>query len=95
MIVSLNLHGQDCSILSKANSIVPNRLCSPLSVNWRVSYTGVNNAGTSVQISYDWDDGATDIENAVNIGPGRFKLSQLTSMFLQAINAITDQEPHW
>lgn len=73
MIVSLNLHGQDCSILSKANSIVPNRLCSPLSVNWRVSYTGVNNAGTSVQISYDWDDGATDIENAVNIGAGAFQ----------------------
>ena len=73
MIVSLSLHGQDCSILSKANSIVPNRLCSPLSVNWRVSYTGVNNAGTSVQISYDWDDGATDIENAVNIGAGAFQ----------------------
>src|SRR5664280_2469200 len=73
MIISLSLHGQDCSILSKANSIVPNRLCSPLSVNWRVNYTGVNNAGTSVQISYDWDDGATDIENAVNIGAGAFQ----------------------
>jgi chitodextrinase len=73
MIVSLSLHGQDCSILSKSNSIVPNRLCSPLSVNWRVSYTGVNNAGTSVQISYNWDDGATDIENAVSIGAGAFQ----------------------
>jgi len=73
MIISLSLHGQDCSILSKANSIVPDRLCSPLTVNWRVSYTGVNNAGTSVQISFDWDDGTTNIENAVSIGVGAFQ----------------------
>lgn len=73
LIISFNLHGQDCNILSKANSIVPDRLCSPLSVNWRVSYTGVNNTGTSVQISYDWHDGSTDIENAVNIGVGVFQ----------------------
>jgi PKD repeat protein len=38
-----------------------------------VSYTGVNNAGTSVQISYDWDDGSTDTENAVSIGAGAFQ----------------------
>jgi PKD repeat protein len=73
MIISLSLHGQDCSILSKANAIVPDRLCSPLSVNWTVSYTGVNNAGTSVQISFDWDDGATDIENTASIGAGAFQ----------------------
>ncbi|MGC1391841.1 MAG: PKD domain-containing protein [Bacteroidales bacterium] len=73
IIISLCLQGQDCNILSKANSIVPDRLCSPLSVNWKVSYTGVNNAGTSVQISYDWDDGSTDNENAVNLGAGVFQ----------------------
>jgi PKD repeat protein len=73
MIISSSLYGQDCSILSKANSIIPDRLCSPLSVNWRVSYTGVNNAGTSVQISFDWDDGTTNIENAVNLGAGAFQ----------------------
>jgi hypothetical protein len=73
IIISLSLQGQDCNILSKANSIVPDRLCSPLSVNWKVSYTGVNNAGSSVQISYDWDDGSTDNENAVNIGAGVFQ----------------------
>jgi PKD repeat protein len=73
ILISLTLHGQDCNILSKANSIIPDRLCSPISVNWRVSYTGVNNAGTSVQIRYDWDDGSTDTENAVNIGPGVFQ----------------------
>ncbi len=70
IILSLNLKGQDCNILSKANSIVPDRLCSPLSVNWQVNYTGVNNAGTSVQILYDWDDGSTVTENALNVGPG-------------------------
>ena len=67
------LHGQDCNIVSKANIIVPDRLCSPLSVNWKVSYTGVNNAGTDVQISFDWDDGSTDTENAVSIGAGDFQ----------------------
>jgi PKD repeat protein len=73
ILISLTLHGQDCNILSKANSIIPDRLCSPISINWRVSYTGVNNDGTSVQIRYDWDDGSTDTENAVNIGPGVFQ----------------------
>lgn len=73
ILISLCLHGQDCNILSKANSIVPDRLCSPLSVNWNVSYTGVNNAGTIVQINYDWDDGSTDLVNAVSIGPGVFQ----------------------
>ena len=73
LIISLNLSGQDCSILSKANAILPDRLCSPLSVNWQVSYTGVNNAGTSVKIYYDWDDGATDLENAVSIGAGMYQ----------------------
>jgi hypothetical protein len=53
---SLILIGQNCTIMSKANIIVPDKLCSPLSVNWQVSYTGVNNAGSSVQIQYNWDD---------------------------------------
>jgi PKD repeat protein len=73
ILIPFCLHGQDCNIVSKANSIVPDRLCSPLSVNWKVSYTGVNNAGTSVQISYDWDDGSTDTEAAVSIGVGAFQ----------------------
>ena len=73
LIISLSLYGQDCSILSKANSIIPDRLCSPLSVNWKVNYTGVNNAGTSVQIRYDWDDGSIETENATNIGVGAYQ----------------------
>jgi len=73
ILISLNLLGQDCNILSKANLIVPDKLCSPLSVNWKVSYTGVNNAGTSVQIRYDWDDGTIDTETTVSTGPGAFQ----------------------
>jgi len=72
-VFSLILDGQDCNILSKANSILPDRICSPLSVTWRVNYTGVNNAGTSVQIRYDWDDGNIDLVNAVNIAAGSFQ----------------------
>ena len=77
ILISSTLHGQDCNILSKANSIIPDRLCSPLSVNWRINYTGVNNAGTLVQIRYDWDDGSTDTENAVNLGPGSFQTTKI------------------
>lgn len=73
IIYSLILSGQDCNILSKANIIIPDKLCSPLSVNWKVSYTGVNDGGKIVQIKYEWDDGSTDTENAVNSGPGVFE----------------------
>lgn len=77
ILISLNLYGQDCSILSKANSILPDRLCSPISVNWNVSYTGVNNAGTRVQIRYDWDDGTIDTENTLNPSPGVFETTKV------------------
>lgn len=73
ILISINLPGQDCNILSKANIIVPDKLCSPLSVNWQVSYTGVNNAGTSVQIQYDWDDGTIETIAAVSNSPGSFR----------------------
>ncbi len=63
------LSAQDCSITSRANDITPDHLCSPVSVNWNVSYRGVNDAGTLVQIKYDWDDGSVDIYDAVNIDP--------------------------
>ncbi len=76
-LFSLSLYGQDCNILSKANIIVPDRLCSPISVNWNVSYTGVNNAGTRVQIRYDWDDGTIDTENTLNPTPGVFEATKV------------------
>jgi PKD repeat protein len=61
--------------LSKANTIVPDKLCSPVSVTWQVSYTGVNDAGTRVQIQYDWDDGNTLTAPTTNSGPGVFHSS--------------------
>lgn len=67
--------GQDCSILSKANIIIPDKLCSPLSVTWKVNYSGVNNAGSAVQVRYDWDDGAIDIVNATTTGAGLYETS--------------------
>ncbi len=48
---------QSCTITSKANDILPNGLCAPVILSWEVTYRGVNNAGTSVEIQFDWDDG--------------------------------------
>jgi PKD repeat protein len=73
LLISISLYGQNCTILSKANTIVPDKLCSPVSVNWQVRYNGVNNTGTSVQIQYNWDDGSSQIVPAINIGPGNFQ----------------------
>jgi PKD repeat protein len=72
LLIAKNISGQDCNIISKANTIVPDKLCSPLSVNWQVHYTGVNNAGSVVQIQYNWDDGTIDLRAAVSTGPGIF-----------------------
>jgi len=47
-------YGQNCSILSKANNITPDKLCSPVTATWHVSYTGVNDAGTEVSILFDY-----------------------------------------
>lgn len=52
-----NLFSQDCNITSKANDILPDKFCAPVSVTWEVTYRGVNNNGTSVEIVFDWDDG--------------------------------------
>jgi len=60
--------GQDCYIVSKANDINPDRLCSPVQVvTWEISYVGVNHAGTSVEIHIDWDDGDTEIIPATEL----------------------------
>jgi len=54
-------YGQDCNIISKANDINPDQFCSPVEVvTWEVSYVGVNDAGTTVEILFDWDDGNTE-----------------------------------
>lgn len=60
---------QDCSIISKANDILPDRLCSPVSVDWDIYFRGVNDGGAPVQIRIDWGDGDIEIVNAVNTVP--------------------------
>ena len=61
------LRSQDCTIISKANNISPDKLCSPVTVTWNVTYNGVNNAGKSVAIRFRWDDGTSETIAAVNI----------------------------
>jgi PKD repeat protein len=77
-LISLSafVYSQSCSILSKANNITPDKLCSPVNASWNVSYTGVNDGGTTVEIYYDWDDGNDQTVAAVNVGPGIFEATQ-------------------
>ena len=46
---------------------MPDRLCSPVEVIWEVTYRGVNDAGTTVEIYYDWDDGGSETVTATKI----------------------------
>jgi len=62
-------YGQDCIILDKGNDIQRHRLCSPVDVDWEVTYTGVNDAGTSVEILFIWDDGSSETVTATEIIP--------------------------
>ncbi len=75
----LNILGQDCSIISKANNITPDRLCSPVKVSWDVSYTGVNDLGATVQIRYDWNNGVIQTVSATQISPGIFQATSSTT----------------
>ncbi len=72
-LLSLNIFSQNCSIFSKANNITPDKLCSPVTASWNVTYTGVNDAGTAVQIIYDWDDGTAVTVPATPAGAGIFQ----------------------
>lgn len=75
MLIPLYSAGQDCSLTAKANRITPDKLCSPVTATWNVSYTGVNNAGTSVFIQFDWDDGNVERLPAVPGAPGAFQIT--------------------
>ncbi len=67
---SLRVSAQNCEITGKANDILPDKLCAPVDLTWEVTYRGVNDAGTSVQIQVNWDDGnALEIQNAINTNP--------------------------
>ncbi len=76
---SLHAFGQNCSILSKANDITPDKLCSPVTASWNVRYTGVNDGGTPVSIRYDWDNGNIVTVPAVRVGPGIFEATALNT----------------
>ncbi len=65
--------GQTCSILSKANNITPDKLCSPVKASWTVTYTGVNDGGATVGIRYDWGNGTVVTVPAVQTSPGVFQ----------------------
>ncbi|MBN2668050.1 MAG: PKD domain-containing protein [Bacteroidales bacterium] len=70
MLWQVALEAQDCNITSKANDILPDKLCAPVSLTWEVTYRGVNDAGTPVQIQVNWDDGnPVEIQTATNTNP--------------------------
>ena len=73
LLVSLNIAGQNCSILSKANNITPDKLCSPVTATWNVSYTGVNDEGSPVSIRFDWGNGVVETFAATEVADGIFE----------------------
>jgi PKD repeat protein len=77
MLLSLNIYGQNCSILSKANNITPDKLCSPVTATWNASYTGVNDAGTPVSIRFNWKNGNIVTVPATKVAPGVFEATDV------------------
>lgn len=78
ILSSALISAQDCRLLSKANTIVPDKFCSPVTVNWHVNYTGVNDAGKPVSIRYDWDNGTVVTIPATQVSPGVFETNAST-----------------
>ena len=72
-LLTAGISGQTCSILSKANNITPDKLCSPVTAIWNVSYSGVNSGGTPVSIRFNWDNGTVQTLAAVQTGPGIYQ----------------------
>jgi PKD repeat protein len=79
LLLSLQVFGQNCSILSKANNITPDKLCSPVTATWTVSYTGVNDDGYPVSIRFDWNNGNVLTVPAVQISPGVFEATSINT----------------
>ena len=73
ILFSLDIFGQNCSIISKANNITPDKLCSPVTVNWNVTYTGVTSGGTPISIMFDWNNGTVQTIPAIQTSPGVFQ----------------------
>jgi len=72
-------YGQSCTIISKANNITPDKLCSPVTATWTVSYTGVNNGGSPVSIRFDWDNGNVETLPAVETSTGVFEATAIVT----------------
>lgn len=79
ILLSYSLSGQDCTIFSKANNITPDKLCSPVTATWTVSYTGVNDAGFPVQIRFDWNNGVVETVPATRTAPGVFEATAIVT----------------
>jgi len=79
ILFSHSLSGQDCTIFSKANNITPDKLCSPVTATWTVSYTGVNDAGSPVQIRFDWNNGVVETVPASRTAPGVFEATAIVT----------------
>ncbi|MHC1730803.1 MAG: PKD domain-containing protein [Bacteroidales bacterium] len=79
LLLSLQVFGQNCSILSKANNITPDKLCSPVTATWIVSYTGVNDDGYPVSIRFDWNNGNVVTVPAVETSPGVFEATSINT----------------
>ena len=85
VLITTVLPAQNCTIISKANNITPDKLCSPVTVSWNVSYTGVTNAGIPVSIRYDWNNGVVVTVPAIQTGPGIFSATA-TNVYTSAGN---------
>lgn len=85
ILLSFNSFSQTCTILSKANNITPDRLCSPVTATWIVTYTGVNNEGTDVNIYFDWNNGYTETVSAIETSNGVFEATS-TNTYTSAGN---------
>src|SRR5512133_592824 len=79
ILLSANIYSQSCSILAKANNITPDKLCSPVTATWTVSYTGVNDDGYPVSIRFDWNNGNVETLPAVEISPGVFQATSINT----------------
>ncbi|MEA3463351.1 MAG: PKD domain-containing protein [Bacteroidota bacterium] len=87
-------YGQDCNIMSKANDIDPDQLCSPVQVvTWEVSYVGVNHAGTLVEIYFDWDDGDTETITATELDAATSEWGAISSHTYTSNDDICNHRP--
>jgi gliding motility-associated-like protein len=69
-------YGQDCSIDSKGNDIVPKGKCAPVDLTWDVVYRGVSSSAKTVEFEFDWDDGNPPVRIAASkVSPGEWTVS--------------------